>query len=218
MDLAELKKEHPHYFRVEEKYKKLLHTKNGWEYLGATNSTQVLIHHFAQYMYAYPDKHYGYSFEGFSKQTLNWLNLIMFFLVMLYVFVFMLLLPLVCLIVGAYGLVINNLDPQSNGQLIAIGILALIEVVARVIWYLIGRLDNKDSVFTFIETFDILPIPILAMFVWGIVEGIRAQAPIYISVLNVPLLLNVFGVVGWGFYFLYRLQKIAIFLFTETDD
>ena len=141
----------------------------------------------------------------------------MFFLVMVYVFMFMVLLPLVCLIVGAYGQVINSLDPRSNGQLITVGLLALIEFIARVIWYLIGRLDNKDSIFTFIETFDILPIPILAIFVWGIVEGIRAQSPIYISVLNVPLLLNVFGVIGWGFYFLHRLQ-VSIFLFEGEVD
>ena len=173
-----------------------------------TNSTHVLIHYFAQYMYARPNKDFG-SKDGFSKQTLNWLNRILFLFVLLFIFLFMLLLPAVCLGTGVYGLVSCNTDGLSYTQLTVVGGVALVEFVARVVWYIIGRLDTKDSIFTFIEIIDFLPIPIVAFFIWGIIEGARGSCQIY-SLANIPLLLNIVGLVGWGSYFLFRIQKFII--------
>ena len=210
--MHQLKKEHPGYFRVEKKFNKRLNSKDAWEFLIATNSTHVLVHYFAQYMYARPDSNFG-SKEGFSKATLNWLNLLLFFCVLLFIFLFMLTLPLVCLITGVYGYFVNDIDHISNIQLVAVGVLCLVELIARVIWYLIGRLDTKDSVFTFLEAFDFLPIPILALFIWGVVVSTEVEFAVYVSQIHVPLLLNVLGFVGWGMYLLFRLQKVVIHIF-----
>ncbi|KAI6657680.1 hypothetical protein LOD99_423 [Oopsacas minuta] len=210
-----LKKEHPQYFRVQDRFNKTLNSKDAWEFLLASNSTHVLIHYFAQYMYARPNADFGTE-GGFSKQTLNWLNLILFFFVIAFILVFMLLVPIACLGTGVYGQLSSSPDDLSNIQLMVVGSLAIIEFIARVVWYFIGRLDTKDSVFTFVETFDFLPVPIIALFIWGIVEAVSVQFDIY-SVVNAPLLLNVLGVLGWGIYLLFRLQKFAIRIFDGPD-
>ena len=206
--MAELKSEHPQYFRVESKFKKSLQSKDAWEFLLGTNSTHVLIHYFAQYMYARPNKYFG-SEDGFSKQTLNWLNRILFILVLIFIFLFMLVLPLMCLGAGVYGVVSCGSDILSYIQLTVVGGVTLVEFVARVVWYFIGRLDTKDSIFTFVEIIDFLPIPILGLFIWGIVEAVEESCLIYLSA-NIPLLLNIVGLLGWGFYVLFRLQKFII--------
>ncbi|KAI6657681.1 hypothetical protein LOD99_424 [Oopsacas minuta] len=213
--MQELKKEHPQYFRVQDRFNKTLNSKDAWEFLLASNSTHVLIHYFAQYMYARPNADFGTE-RGFSKQTLNWLNLILFFFVIAFILVFMLLVPIACLGTGVYGQLSSSPDDLSNIQLMVVGSLAIIEFIARVVWYFIGRLDTKDSVFTFVETFDFLPVPIIALFIWGIVEAVSVQFDIY-SVVNAPLLLNVLGVLGWGIYLLFRLQKFAIRIFDGPD-
>ena len=211
--MLQLKKEHPGYFRVEAKFSKSLNSKDVWVFLAATNSTHVLVHYFAQYMYARPDSNFG-SEDGFSKATLNWLNLLLFFCVLIFIFLFMFSLPLVCLITGVYGYVVNNdIDKISSTQLMLVGVLCLVELIARVVWYLIGRLDTKESVFTFLETFDILPIPILALFIWGVVESMEVESPVFVSQIQIQLLLNVLGVVGWGVYLIFRLQKFVIHIF-----
>ena len=207
--ISELRKQHPQYFRVESKFKKSLQSKDAWEFLMGTNSTHVLIHYFAQYMYARPNKDFG-SKDGFSKQTLNWLNRILFMFVLLYVFIFMLLLPVVCLGTGVYGLLNCNSGNQSSIQLTVVGGVASVEFVARVVWYFIGRLDTKDSVFTFLEIIDFLPIPIVALFIWGIVEAVLGGCRFYLLSINIPLLLNMLGLVGWGFYVMFRFQKFII--------
>ncbi|KAI6657700.1 hypothetical protein LOD99_444 [Oopsacas minuta] len=208
VSIDELKKEHPNYFRVQDRFNKRLNSKDACESFLATNSTHVLIHYFAQYMYARPNADFGIE-GGFSKQTLNWLNLILFFFVIAFILVFMLLVPIACLGTGVYGQLSSSRDDLSNIQLMVVGSLAIIEFIARVVWYFIGRLDTKDSVFTYVETFDFLPVPIIALFIWGIVEAVSVQFDIY-SVVNAPLLLNVLGVLGWGIYLLFRLQKFAI--------
>ena len=127
--MQQLKKEHPEYFRVESKFKKSLNSKDAWVFLAATNSTHVLVHYFAQYMYARPDSNFG-SKDGFSKATLNWLNLLLFFCILLFVFLFMFSLPLACLIAGVYGYVVNSdIAPTSNIQLIVVGGLCLVELL-----------------------------------------------------------------------------------------
>ena len=214
VSMAELKSEHPQYFRVESKFKKRLQSKDLWEFLMGTNSTHVLIHYFAQYMYARPNKDFG-SKDGFSKQTLNWLNRILFMFVLLYVFIFMLLLPVVCLGFGIYGLLSHDSGNLLFIQLTIVGGVASVEFVARVVWYFIGRLDTNDSVFTFVEIIDFLPIPIVALFMWGIVEAVSYVRCSIDIVAVIPLLLNIMGVIGWGFYVYFRLQKFFIHIFDE---
>ena len=212
VSIAELKSEHPQYYRVESKFQKSLHSRDACEFLMGTNSTHVLIHYFGQYMYARPNKDFG-SKDGFSKQTLNWLNRILFLFVLLFIFLFMLLLPAVCLGTGVYGLVSCNTDGLSYIQLIVVGGVALVEFVARVVWYIIGRLDTKDSIFTFIEIIDFLPIPIVAFFIWGIIEGARILSCSTGFLTHIPLPLNILGLIGWGPYVYFRLQKFAIHIF-----
>ena len=213
--IAQLKEDHPQFYRVFSRLKKDLRSSHFLNTLFAINSTHVLIHYYAFYLYARPTKNYG-SEDGFSKQTLNWLNTILFICALIFIAFFMVLLPFACIGLGVYGLIHCEESPSLNLQLLITGGTATLELIARVIWYIVGRLDNKDSIFTYIESFDFLAIPILGLFIWGLVEAACSHCPIELTIVNLGFVLNVLGVVGWGIFVLFRIQRgISLFI---TED
>ena len=214
--IAQLKEEHPHFYRVYARLKRDIASDNRLNGVFCINSTHVLIHYYAQYLYARPIRNYG-SADGFSKQTLNWLNTILFICALIFIALFMVLLPIACIGLGIYGLINCEESINLNVQLQIVGTAAMVEFLARLIFYTVGRLENKDSIFTYVETFDFMVIPIVGLFIWGAVEASCSHCPTELTSVNLGSVLNILGVVGWGMFLLFRIQRgVSLFLVEFT--